>query len=177
MVGWVGVSNKQIWYQVARQVRASTWETGCGNLCDADTSMKYKYKENWKCKKMQNIKIHNRLHARCMLARGAECVIETQMQIRNTIIEKYKKYISLDANTSPCIANTSNALPSSSGGNWMLGGIFHKRTNCARASIFMEIEKSSLTERAIGKAIYGRHYAGDDGQRWGRRDESTLHIF
>ena len=30
----------------------------------------------------------------------------------------------------------------------------------------MEIEKSSLTERAIGKAIYGRHYAGDDGQRW-----------
>ena len=47
----------------------------------------------------------------------------------------------------------------------------------ARAPIFMEIEKSSLTERAIGKAIYGRHYAGDGRQRWGRRDESTLHIF
>ena len=35
----------------------------------------------------------------------------------------------------------------------------------ARAPIFMEIEKSSLTERAIGKAIYGRHYAGDGRQR------------
>ena len=67
--------------------------------------------------KMQNIKIHNRLHARCMVVRGAECVIATQMQIRNTNTEKYKKYISLDVNTSPCIANTSNALPSSSGGD------------------------------------------------------------
>ena len=66
---------------------------------------------------MQNIEIQNRLQARCMVVHGAECVIETQMQIRNTNTEKYKKYISLHVNTSPCIANTSNALPSSSGGD------------------------------------------------------------
>ena len=41
---------------------------------------------------MQNIKIQNRLHARCMLIPGAECVIETQMQIQNTNTEKYKVF-------------------------------------------------------------------------------------
>ena len=88
MLGWVGVSNKQIWYQVARQVLTSTWKTGCGNLCDANTNMKYKYrKENSKYKKNAKYK-NSKQVAREMqgCVRGAECVIETQMQIRNTII-------------------------------------------------------------------------------------------